>query len=161
MAALTHPSGSTRALAYHLTNSPVLTEYGPSEEYAIILYDGVCNLCNAAVRFVLAIDHNDVFQFASLQSEAGKKLATKYNLTMDLSTFFLLEEGKTYERSDAWLKILRRVGWPWSAFYSFRLLPRPIRDWFYDVVGRNRYRWFGIQEYCAVPRPELRWKFLS
>jgi len=138
-----------------------LSESAPSEGSAIILYDGVCNLCNASVRFVLARDHNDFFRFASLQSEAGRKLATKYNLTTDLSTFFLIEGGKTYERSDAWLGTMRLLGWPWSASYGLRIVPRSVRNWVYDVVGRNRYRWFGRQESCPAPKPELQRKFLS
>jgi len=138
-----------------------LSESAPSEGSAIILYDGVCNLCNASVRFVLARDHNDFFRFASLQSEAGRKLATKYNLTTDLSTFFLIEGGKTYERSDAWLETMRLLGWPWSASYGLRIVPRSVRNWVYDVVGRNRYRWFGRQESCPAPKPESQWKFLS
>ena len=138
-----------------------LSESAPSEGSVIILYDGVCNLCNASVRFVLARDHNDSFRFASLQSEAGRRLAAKYNLTTDLSTFFLIEGGKTYERSDAWLETMRLLGWPWSASHGLRIVPRSVRNWVYDVVGRNRYRWFGKQESCPAPKPESQWKFLS
>ena len=111
-----------------------LSELTLNEENAIILYDGVCNLCNASVRFVLAHDHHDFFQFVSLQNEAGREFAARYNLTTDLSTFFLIEGCKTYERSDAWLETMRLLGWPWSAFYSFRVVPRSVRDWAYDVV---------------------------
>jgi predicted DCC family thiol-disulfide oxidoreductase YuxK len=139
----------------------VMTPVTLKEENAIILYDGLCNLCNASVRFVLAHDRHDLFRFVSLQSEAGKNLAAKYNLTTDLSTFFLVESGKTYEKSDAWLETMRLISWPWSALHYFRIVPRSVRDWAYDVVGRNRYHWFGRQDSCPAPKPESRWKFLS
>lgn len=130
-------------------------------EKAVILYDGVCNLCNATVRFVIARDDGDQFRFAPLQSEAGTTLAAKYALTTDLSTFFLIADGEAYERSDAWLEIMRRLGLPWSATYAFKAVPRRIRDWGYDFVGRNRYRWFGKQTACPVPSGEQLGKFLS
>lgn len=130
-------------------------------EKAVIVYDGVCNLCNASVRFVLARDNTDHFRFAPLQNEAGKTLAAKHNLTTDLSTFFLIDGDKAYERSDAWLEIMRRLERPWSASYLVKVVPRPVRDWLYDLIGRNRYRLFGKQSSCPVPKRELHWKFLS
>ena len=128
---------------------------------AIVLYDGVCNLCNASVRFILARDREDYFRFASLQSDIGGTLTAQYNLTDDLSTFFLIEDGKAYEKSLAWLEIMRLLGKPWSAFYLLKAVPGPIRDWVYDSIGRNRYRWFGRQESCPVPEAKWQRKFLT
>ena len=142
-----------------MTHAP--TKSASSQGNAIILYDGVCNLCNASVRFVLARDRKDYFRFASLQSDIGRTLAAQYDLTPDLSTFFLIENGKVYERSLAWLEIMRLLGKPWSAFYLFKVVPGPIRDWVYDLIGRNRYQWFGKQESCPVPKAEWRGKFLA
>jgi predicted DCC family thiol-disulfide oxidoreductase YuxK len=132
-----------------------------AKQNAIILFDGVCNLCNASIRFVLARDQRDYFRFAPFQSAAGRSLAAKHNLTTDLSTFFLIERGKVYQRSSAWLEIMRLLGKPWSALYFFRIMPQSIRDWIYDLIGRHRYRLFGRQNSCPVPKRELRWKFLS
>jgi len=132
-----------------------------SQESAIILYDGVCNLCNASVRFVLEHDRKDYFRFAPLQSDIGRTLAAKYDLTPDLSTFFLIDHGKAYEKSLAWLEIVRLLGAPWSALYGLKIVPGPVRDWVYDVIGRNRYRWFGRQDSCPVPKAEWQGKFLA
>ena len=142
-----------------VTHAP--TKSASSQGTAIILYDGVCNLCNASVRFVLARDRKDYFRFASLQSDIGRTLAAQYDLAPDLSTFFLIENGKVYERSLAWLEIMRLLGKPWSAFYLLKVVPAPIRDWVYDLIGRNRYQWFGKQESCPVPKAEWRGKFLA
>lgn len=128
---------------------------------AVILFDGVCNLCNASVRFVIARDHNDRFRFAPLQSEAGRQLARHYALPDNLSTFFLIDDGRAYEKSAAWLRIMRLLGRPWSALYFLVIVPRPVRDWIYDFVGRNRYQWFGKLDQCPVPEARWQQKFLS
>lgn len=129
--------------------------------HAIVLFDGVCNLCGASVRFIIARDRHDRFRFAALQSATGRSIAAEFGISGDLSTFFLIEGGRAYERSDAWLRILRNLGGPWSALNVFIIVPRPIRDWFYDFVGRNRYRWFGKTDYCPTPDPGLQHKFLA
>jgi predicted DCC family thiol-disulfide oxidoreductase YuxK len=130
------------------------------ENHPVILFDGVCNLCSASVRFVLAHDKDDVFRFASLQSETGRELAKDHGARIDLSTFYLLENGVVYERSDAWLRIMARLGKPWSILAVFCLVPRYIRDLAYDLIGRNRYQWFGKKESCDLPDPEQRHKFI-
>jgi len=132
-----------------------------SQKNAIVLYDGVCNLCNASVRFILERDRKDYFRFASLQSDIGRTLAAKYDLAPDLSTFFLIENGKAYEKSLAWLEIMRLLGAPWSALSLLKAVPAPVRDWVYDLIGRNRYRWFGKQDSCPVPKAEWQGKFLA
>ena len=131
------------------------------QKNAIILFDGVCNLCNASVRFVISRDRGDRFRFAPLQSEVGRRLAGDYALPDDLRTFLLIDDEQSYEKSAAWLRVMRRLGWPWSALYLLVIVPRPVRDWVYDIVGRNRYKWFGKLDQCPVPAPDWQQKFLS
>jgi len=129
---------------------------------ATVLFDGVCNLCNGAVLFVIDRDPRGVFRFAALQSdEARRLLAAHGRRAPDLSSILLLEAGRVYERSTAALRIARRLTGLWPLLYAFVAVPRPLRDAVYDWVARNRYRWFGRQEACRVPTPELRERFLT
>jgi predicted DCC family thiol-disulfide oxidoreductase YuxK len=128
----------------------------------IVLFDGVCNLCNDTVRFVLARDLEGRFKFAPLQSGAGRALLTKYGLSADLlGTVVLIEDGRAFERSDAALRIAAGLGGAWLALGALRLVPRPLRDALYDWIARNRYRWFGRREECALPTPDQRHRFLA
>jgi predicted DCC family thiol-disulfide oxidoreductase YuxK len=121
-------------------------------ERPIILFDGVCNLCNAAVDFVLARDTKAVFRFASLQSPVGQQLVIQCGMGSDaLETMVLVEQGRCYVRSTAALRVVRRLRSPWPAFYTLIVLPRPIRDLVYGWVARNRYGWFGKRETCRLP----------
>jgi predicted DCC family thiol-disulfide oxidoreductase YuxK len=129
---------------------------------ATILFDGVCNLCNASVRFVLRRDPHARFRFAALQSEAGRRLLEEHRLPADeLSTVVVVADGRAYTRSDAALRIARGLGGAWPALGALRVVPRPLRDRAYGVVARNRYRWFGRREECMLPTPELRERFLD
>ena len=130
----------------------------------VILFDGVCNLCNASVRFVLKRDPNSHFQFAALQSSAASKLlkeAGRAPESTDLSTIVLIEDGAVYTRSTAALRIARRLGGLWPMFYAFIVVPRPLRDLGYRLIAHYRYRWFGRQDVCMVPTPEIRSRFLE
>lgn len=130
-------------------------------EQSILLFDGVCNLCNGIVRFVLKRDPSARFLFASLQSESGRERLARFGLSgTDFDTVILIEDGNWYGKSSAALRTLRLLGWPWKALYAFMLVPRPIRDAVYDLVARNRYRVFGKRESCMLPTPELRARFL-
>lgn len=129
--------------------------------HPIILFDGVCNLCNNSVNFVIRHDKTDRFRFASLQSEAATHLAAQYHTSFEnLSSFILIEEGKVYRRSTAALRVARHLGFPYYALYLLIILPPFLRDAIYNQVSRNRYRWFGKKEACMVPTPALRSKFL-
>ena len=153
-------SGTTRKPSYHgMANTGADRQTGAN--HAIVLFDGVCNLCDASVRFIIARDRHDRFRFAALQSRTGRSVAAEFGISGDLGTFFLIEGGRVYERSDAWLRILRHLDGPWPALNAFMIVPRPIRDWFYDFVGRNRYRWFGKKDYCPTPDRGLQHKFLA
>lgn len=132
-------------------------------EKKIILFDGVCNLCNGAVQFVIKRDKNDVFRFAPLQSEVGKKLADERKIdTAKVDSIILIEPQLAYyTKSDAALKITRSLTGLWPMMTVFLGLPSGIRDWVYDWIAKNRYRWFGKQEECMIPTPEIKNKFLA
>ncbi len=131
---------------------------------AVVLFDGVCNLCNGVVQFILDRDRRAHFRFAQLQSEVGAKLLGDRGLATDpeaLDSVLLVEDQKVYERSDAVLRIARRLSAPWPVLYAFIILPRFVRDGVYRFIARRRYRWFGRTEQCRVPTPALRARFLT
>ena len=128
----------------------------------IVLFDGVCNLCNGSVQFLIKRDREALFRFASLQSETGQKLQA--DLGMDsqaLDSVILVEDGRWYKESDAALRIARNLPGAWQLLTAFRIIPRPLRDAAYRLIARNRYRWFGKTETCWLPTPELRGRFLA
>lgn len=129
----------------------------------IILFDGVCNLCNNSVNFIIKHDKKDVFRFASLQSEIGQKLVSERGLDPDeLDSIVLIEPGIAYYRkSTAALEISRELSGGYSLLKNFLFLPESLRDVVYDLVANNRYKWFGKQESCMIPTPELKAKFLD
>jgi len=127
-----------------------------------VLFDGVCNLCNAAVLFVIDRDPAGYFRFAALQSDEGQRLLAEHgHRAPDLSSVLLVDGGRVYARSTAALRVARRLTGLWPLLYVFLAVPRPVRDAVYDWVARNRYRWFGRQDACRVPTPELRQRFLA
>lgn len=127
-----------------------------------MLFDGVCNLCSGAVAFIIARDRRAQFGFASLQSDAGRRLLRELNGDGALpDTFVLVEDGRMFTQSTAALRIAQRLGFPWNLAALLRVLPRAIRDRAYRVVARNRYRWFGKREVCMMPTPDLRRRFLE
>ena len=131
-------------------------------QHSLILFDGVCNLCNTAVQFVIRRDNTNHFLFASLQSEEGKKiLATHKWPTGVMNTFILVENGKIYDRSTAALKVARKLKGLWKFLYGFMIVPKFIRDAIYNVISKNRYQWFGKKDECMMPTPELKARFLS
>jgi predicted DCC family thiol-disulfide oxidoreductase YuxK len=124
----------------------------------IILFDGVCNLCTASVRFVIERDSRRRFRFASLQSAAAERLLGARD---QLESMVLVADGKTYRRSTAALLIARRLDGAWPLLAVFLAIPRPLRDAVYDFIGRRRYRMFGKRDTCWAPRPELAERFLD
>jgi predicted DCC family thiol-disulfide oxidoreductase YuxK len=129
----------------------------------IILFDGVCNLCNNAINFIIEHDKKDVFRFASLQSELGQKLVLERGIDPDiLDTIILIEPGIVYyEKSTAALKIAKDLSGGYFFLQYFLFLPKFIRDGVYNLVASNRYKWFGKKESCMIPTPELKGKFLD
>lgn len=128
----------------------------------VIFFDGVCNYCNALINFVIRQDKKKIFLFATLQSEAGQKILTENKLpAIDPDTFLLLENGKLYSRSTAALRISNKLPWYWKWTQLFRIFPKFIRDGVYNLIARNRYKWFGKKEECMIPAPEIRERFLQ
>ena len=123
-----------------------------------MLFDGVCNLCNGFVQFILRRDRSGRFQFASLQSGTARQLL---NGDVPVETVVLIEEGKTFVKSAAALRILRRLRFPWPLLYVFIVVPRGLRDIVYDWVARHRYGWFGKRDACMLPSPHWRGRFLE
>lgn len=128
----------------------------------IVLFDGVCNLCSNSVQFILKRDKKNQFLFGSLQGKAGQEYLAKFNLPANTFNSFMLVEGDTlYTRSAAALRMLKYVGGGWSLLYAFIIVPKFIRDGVYNLVAKNRYKWFGKKEACWIPTPALKAKFLE
>jgi predicted DCC family thiol-disulfide oxidoreductase YuxK len=128
---------------------------------AIILFDGICNLCNGAVQFVIRHDQRDQFLFASLQSKEAEKVLEPFSLDPAASnSFILVDDGKVYFRSTGVLRVLKKLSGFWRVFYGFIIVPGFIRDSIYNLIARKRYRWFGKKDQCMIPTPELQSKFL-
>ena len=130
-------------------------------QHAILLFDGVCNLCNNTVDFLLKRDRKKQFRFASLQSETGKKLISKYSIHPETDSVILVYLGKVYIESEAALKITCLLPYPWKLIRVFKIVPRSLRDKIYRWISRNRYRWFGKRETCRLPTPEEKESFLD
>lgn len=127
----------------------------------LILFDGVCNLCNGFVNFVIDRDSQNHFTFTALQSPTGQRILQEYNLqTTDFQTVILLKDNKILKKSDAVLEIARYLDSPLKHLQYFKFIPRFIRDLVYDFVAANRYRFFGKQDSCRIPTPELKAKFV-
>lgn len=129
---------------------------------AVILFDGVCNLCSAVVGFVIGRDHRGRFRFASLQSAVGRRLMDEHQCTEPaLASMVLIVDGRCYRKSRAALEIIRRLDAPRPLLYALILVPRSLADWLYDFIGARRYRWFGKRAVCWVPSEKLRARFLE
>lgn len=130
-------------------------------ENPIILFDGVCNLCNSSVQFIIKRDKKALFKFASLQSEEGQRILKKFNLPVDqINTIILTDDSNFWSKSTAALKIATKLSGLWPMMYAFILIPKLLRDKVYEFIARNRYRWFGKQESCWIPSPELKARFI-
>lgn len=125
-----------------------------------VLFDGVCNVCSGWVQFIIKRDPQAIFRFASLQSDEASKLLEEYGQETTLDSIVLVDKGKVYTESTAILQILRRLPGTWRFSSVFLIVPKFIRDGFYRWFARNRYRWFGKQESCMLPTPEIRARFL-
>lgn len=127
---------------------------------AIILFDGVCNLCSGSVQFVIKRDPAAYFRFASLQSDFGQQQLKKLGLDQEFFHSIILISGDTvYQRSDAALEIAKKLSGAWPLLYGFKILPRFLRDAVYNLIGRNRYTLFGKKDACWIPTPELKSRF--
>lgn len=128
---------------------------------SIILFDGVCNFCSGSVQFIIKRDPEGQFRFASQQGKVGSHLLKKYGIGEDLDSLVLIENETYYVKSDAALRICRNLKGFWKVFVILQIIPTPIRNFFYDIVARNRYQWFGKKESCMLPTPDIKDRFLE
>lgn len=133
------------------------------EDKKIILFDGVCNFCNASIRFIMKRDKKDCFRFASLESNLGKKLTDERGIdTSKIDSIILIDPGNAYYiKSSAALEISKGMSGLYPLLSIFIYLPEGFRDWVYDIVAKNRYKWFGTTETCPMPSAEEQSKFLD
>lgn len=130
----------------------------------IILFDGVCNLCNTSVNFIIEHDKRDLFRFASLQSEIGQKLTIERGIEVEeaMNSVILIEPGVAYyQKSTAALEISKDLSGGYSLLSNLSFLPEGFRDGIYNIIAKNRYKWFGKKDECMIPTPELKSKFLG
>jgi predicted DCC family thiol-disulfide oxidoreductase YuxK len=133
-----------------------------TEPTRIILFDGVCNLCNRSVQFVIKRDKKRLFRYAALQSNVAlEELQARNEPVPNIESVILIDGNKVFYRSDAALRITKYLGAAWPLMQVFYIIPRFIRDAIYNYIGKNRYRWFGKRESCMIPTPELRSLFLD
>ena len=127
----------------------------------VLLFDGVCNLCNGAINFVIDRDPKATVKFAALQSEQGKALIARYLSNTEVKdSLILIENGKAYQQSGAALRVAKYLNGAWPLLYVFIVVPPFIRNWVYDYVAKNRYNWYGKKDECLIPTTELKAKFL-
>lgn len=130
-------------------------------DHPLVFFDGLCNLCNRSVQFIIRRDKKKRFRFASLQGATGQAVLQQFNLSLnDFHSFLLLENGKLYTRSASALRVARKLNGGWKLLYGFMIIPAFIRDWVYAIIARNRYKWFGRRAECMVPAAELNDRFL-
>lgn len=126
----------------------------------IILFDGSCNFCSTSVQFIVKRDPGAYYQFAALQSEAGRRLLTAYKVPEDTDSLILIDNNRYYMKSSAALRICKHLNGGWKMFSLFLVIPRPLRDTLYDLIAKNRYKWFGRKKACPLPSPEMKNRFL-
>ena len=127
----------------------------------IVLFDGVCNYCNAMVNFAIRNDKKAILKFAPLQSEAGKRLTEEYKIASEIDSVLFIEQGKVYSYSDAAIGIAKYLRGPAKVLYGLIIIPKFIRQPFYKWIAKNRYKWFGKKEACMVPTPDVKARFLD
>jgi len=128
----------------------------------IVLFDGVCNLCQSTVQFVIKHDHRKKIRFASLQGEFGQQVLKEHNLPLtNYNSFLFLENGRLHMKSGAALRLSRYLDGVWPLFYILIIIPPFLRNAVYGFIAKNRYRWFGKQESCWLPTPDLKQRFLN
>ncbi|MGQ0739181.1 MAG: thiol-disulfide oxidoreductase DCC family protein [Bacteroidota bacterium] len=132
------------------------------QEQPLILFDGVCNFCNYWVNFAIKRDRKKKLKFTTLQGEAARRLLPQYHINpTSLSSVILIDKGKAYTQSSAALRMYKYLDGGWKLFYGLMIIPKFIRDFFYNIIARKRYKWFGKRETCIVPTAELRERFLE
>lgn len=126
----------------------------------IVLFDGECNFCDASVQFILKRDPKGVFKFASLQSEIGQQLLEKHKVSKSIDSIVLIDNNQFFTKSTAALKIAQQLCGAWKYLFIFIIVPKFVRDFVYNIIAKNRYKWFGKKEVCMLPTAEQRNRFL-
>lgn len=129
--------------------------------HPVVVFDGVCNLCNGSVRWIIARDPSAKFKFAALQSAAALELLAAHGVLEPPESSVLIDSAGVHMRSDGVIRLAKHLGFPWSLAIVARIIPRIIRDAIYVWIARNRYRWFGRRDRCMVPTPALKARFLD
>ncbi|MCL6415816.1 thiol-disulfide oxidoreductase DCC family protein [Aestuariirhabdus sp. Z084] len=128
----------------------------------VILFDGLCKLCNAWANFIIEKDSHHCFKLCSVQSRQGQEILIHFELPTDqFETMLYVADDQCFTKSDAFLRIMNKLQYPWKLLILFRLIPRPIRDWCYDRIALNRYALFGKYDYCALPTPDHDRRFID
>jgi len=131
-------------------------------EAPVILFDGVCNFCNYWVNFAIKRDKQKQLRFTPLQGETAKQLLPRYQINpSSLSSVVFIDNGKVYTQSSAALRICKHLDGGWKLFFALIIIPKFIRDFFYNIIARNRYKWFGKKESCMIPPPDWKERFLD
>ena len=130
------------------------------QQQPIIFFDGLCNLCNGAINFIIDHDKNGRFKFAPLQSDVAEQYIPQY-VRENSDSIILLDSGKIFSKSSAALKVAKQLDGLWKAFFVFMIFPKFIRDYVYDIIAKNRYKWFGKRETCRIPTDDIKNRFLE
>lgn len=132
------------------------------ENDIIVLFDGVCNYCNRWVNFAIKRDKKKKLRFTPLQGKTANQLLPKFGINpTSLTSVIVIDKGKVYTQSSAVFRICKYLSGGWKLLYGFMIVPKFIRDFFYNIIARNRYKWYGKREECMVPTPEVRDRFLE
>ena len=140
-------------LPYSYRHDPAIPDF--PDDKPIFVFDGVCVLCSGGARWLMRHDRKRVFRMSPAHSSVGAALYAHYGMKMD-DTYLLIAGGRAYSKSTGYLEMCRIFGGWWRAVLVLALIPRPVRDWVYDIIARNRYRWFGKVEYCELISPDLK-----
>lgn len=139
-----------------------IPDHSPIFRHSLVLFDGICNLCDHTVRFILARDPDERFRFIPLQSPLGKSLLVKFGFPDDYrDSFVLIDNAKPYIKSTAFIHISKKLRAPWPLFSLTAIIPRSLRDSAYSFIGKNRYRWFGMHDYCEIRTDNTSHRFLT
>jgi predicted DCC family thiol-disulfide oxidoreductase YuxK len=131
------------------------------ENHPVLLFDGVCNFCNRWINFIIRKDKKKKFRFAALQSKAGKQLLKNSELDEAPNSVVLLFKGKVYVKSAAALQVFYHIGGVYAMLFAFIIFPTYVRDFYYDIIAKNRYKWWGKKESCMIPTQEIRDRFIE
>lgn len=126
----------------------------------VILFDGECNFCDHSVQFIIKRDKKALYYFASIQSDTGEEILRKYRVPDDIDSFILVDGRKCFFKSSAALRVCKNLKGGWKLLYCLLIVPKPLRDYFYCVVAKNRYKWFGKKDSCMLPSADIRKRFL-